>query len=162
MTPKRSRAHARPGPISVGAIQHGNQITLILARSHREVVGVEQFALTEGLPTHPYHHEGAWALGRYVNSPWARPVTLAEALQLIDEVTQAALAGAQRAIAACLERAPSTVSQSATVRPGQTGLKIGCATSRFRRKRTASSTAARSPPPPNTLASPWWSSIPRP
>lgn len=36
-----------------------------------------------GMPTHPYHHEGAWAVGRYRTSPWARDITLEEAVSLI-------------------------------------------------------------------------------
>jgi hypothetical protein len=40
----------------------------------------------KGLPTHPYHHEGQWAMGRYLNSSWARPITLPEALALVERV----------------------------------------------------------------------------
>jgi hypothetical protein len=61
--------------------------------------------LTRGLPTHPYHHEGAWAIGRYVNSPWARPISLTEAVALIQRVHEAAAHGARE----CLEALAAAV-----------------------------------------------------
>lgn len=49
-------------------------------------------ALSEpGLPSHPHHHEGSWAIGRYLDSPWARAITLPEAIALVERVQQSAL-----------------------------------------------------------------------
>lgn len=54
--------------------------------------------LTEGLPTHPYHHEGSWSVGRYLNSSWAQPISRPAALELIERVHAAALTGAQQGL----------------------------------------------------------------
>jgi hypothetical protein len=51
-----------------------------------------------GLPTHPHHHEGSWAVGRYRNSPWARPISLAEAVALVERVRAAAASGARASL----------------------------------------------------------------
>lgn len=103
-TPKRSRASRHPLALSLGAVVTGNRALIVTARSIQEAVHVDHFDLTHGLPTHPYHHEGAWALGRYLNSPWARPTSLAQALELIDTVTAAALAGARRGLGEIVAR----------------------------------------------------------
>lgn len=63
--------------------------------------------LTHGLPTHPHHHEGSWAVGRYLDSAWARPTTLPEALALVGRVREAAAVGAREA----LEALATTVSE---------------------------------------------------
>ncbi len=55
-------------------------------------------ALTTGLPTHPYHHEGPGAVGRSVDSPGATPTPLADADALVARVHEAALAGAGAAL----------------------------------------------------------------
>ena len=54
-----------------------------------------RIGLTSGLPTHPYHHEGAWTVGRCLNSPWARPVSLPDAVALIERVHESAARGAR-------------------------------------------------------------------
>jgi hypothetical protein len=63
-----------------------------------ELLDRRRVDLTHDLPTHPYHHEGSWAVGRYVNSPWARPVSLADALALVERVREAALRGARESL----------------------------------------------------------------
>lgn len=50
-----------------------------------------------GMPTHPHHHEGSWAVGRYLNTPGARPVSLAEAVALVGRVRASAAEGASAA-----------------------------------------------------------------
>src|SRR2546428_4129791 len=42
------------------------------------------FRSTDGLPTHPHHHEGSWAVGRYLKSPWARAISLTDAVALVE------------------------------------------------------------------------------
>jgi hypothetical protein len=54
--------------------------------------------LTRDLPTHPYHHEGSWAVGRYLNSPWARPISLIDAVALVERVHAAAALGARQSL----------------------------------------------------------------
>jgi len=56
--------------------------------------------LTDGLPTHPHHHEGSWAVGRYLNSPWARAISLADAVALVKRVRESAARGANESLEA--------------------------------------------------------------
>jgi hypothetical protein len=53
-----------------------------------------------GLPTHPHHHQGSWAVGRYLNSPWARAISLADAVALVEQVRASAARGAREALEA--------------------------------------------------------------
>jgi hypothetical protein len=89
-----------PGAI-VGVAEHGNSAVLVTVTRRAELLDRRRIDLTEpGTPTHPYHHEGAWAVGRYLDSPWARPVSLAEAVALVERVTQAAAVGARQGLEA--------------------------------------------------------------
>ncbi len=65
-----------------------------------ELLDRRRIDLTSGLPTHPYHHEGSWAVGRYLNSPWARAIPLADAIDLVERVCQAAACGAHEGLEA--------------------------------------------------------------
>ncbi|HVJ19531.1 MAG TPA: hypothetical protein VM686_29125 [Polyangiaceae bacterium] len=57
--------------------------------------------LTErGLPTHPHHHEGSWAVGRYLNTPGARAISLADAVALVERVRASAARGARESLEA--------------------------------------------------------------
>jgi hypothetical protein len=69
--------------------------------------------LTHGLPTHPHHHEGSWAVGRYVNSPWARAITLPEAVALVGRVREAAARGAQDGLEALAASVPMRIASIA-------------------------------------------------
>lgn len=53
-----------------------------------------------GLPALPHHHEGSWAVGRYRNSPWARAISLADAVALVDRVRESAARGAREGLEA--------------------------------------------------------------
>jgi len=83
----------------VGVVEHGNSAVLVTLASGGELLDRRRVDLTQGLPTHPYHHEGSWAVGRYLNSPWARPISLPDAVQLVERVRAAAAVGARE----CLE-----------------------------------------------------------
>jgi hypothetical protein len=64
-----------------------------------ELLDRRRIDLTDrGLPTHPHHHEGSWAVGRYRNSPWAREISLADAVTLVERVREAAARGAREAL----------------------------------------------------------------
>lgn len=79
----------------VGVAEHGNSAELVtLAGVDGTLLDRRRIDLTRDLPTHPYHHEGAWALGRYRDSAWSRDVTLPEAIALVEQVQAAAAAGA--------------------------------------------------------------------
>ena len=82
---------------AVGVAENGNSAVLVTI-ARRELLDRRKVALTQGLPTHPYHHEGSWAVGRYVNSPWARPTSLPQALALVERVRDAAARGASKSL----------------------------------------------------------------
>jgi hypothetical protein len=80
---------------SVGVAEHGNSAVLVTVASGGELLDRRRIDLTHGLPTHPHHHEGSWAVGRYRNSPWAREVSLTDAVALVERVREAAAHGAR-------------------------------------------------------------------
>lgn len=86
----------RESGATVGATENGNVAVLVTLGSVHVALDRREVALTSGLSTHPYHHEGAWAIGRYLDSPWARRVSLPDALTLIERVHEAALVGARQ------------------------------------------------------------------
>ena len=88
-------AKARVDHAAVGVAEHGNSAVLVTVGPGGELLGRRRVDLTSGLPTHPYHHEGSWAVGRYVNSPWARPISLQDAVALVERVREAAARGAR-------------------------------------------------------------------
>src|SRR5690348_6192625 len=75
-----------------------------------ELLDRRRVDLTHGLPTHPYHHEGSWAVGRYVNSSWARPISLPDAIALVERVRQAAARGAHDCLEALAKAIPARIS----------------------------------------------------
>jgi hypothetical protein len=88
----------KPRTATVGVAEHGNSALLVTVAPDGELLDRRRIDLTSGLPTHPYHHEGAWAVGRYLNSPWARPISLAEAVALVARVNDSAMQGARRSL----------------------------------------------------------------
>ena len=85
----------------VGAVEHGNSAVLVTVVRGGELVDRRTVDLTEpGLPTHPHHHEGSWAVGRYLDSPWARAISLADVLVLVERVRASAARGARESLAA--------------------------------------------------------------
>jgi hypothetical protein len=85
-------------PAAVGVAEHGNSAILVTVGPRGELLDRRRVDLTSGLPTHPYHHEGSWAVGRYIDSPWARKISLADAVALIERVREAAALGAREAL----------------------------------------------------------------
>lgn len=75
---------------AVGVAEHGNSAVLVTVASGGELLDRRRVDLTSGLPTHPYHHEGSWAVGRYLKSPWARAISLPDAVALVERVREAA------------------------------------------------------------------------
>jgi len=78
----------------VGVAEHGNSAELVTLAVSGDFLDRRRIDLTRDLPTHPYHHEGSWAVGRYVNSSWARPTSLPDAIALVERVREAAARGA--------------------------------------------------------------------
>ena len=79
---------------SVGVAEHGNSAVLVTVAPDGALLDRRRIDLTRDLPTHPYHHEGSWAVGRYIDSPWARAISLADAVALVELVHVAAAQGA--------------------------------------------------------------------
>jgi hypothetical protein len=94
-----ARARSKQGP-AVGVAEHGNSAVLVTVAPGGALLDRRRVDLTRGLPTHPYHHEGSWAVGRYVNSPWARPISLVDAVALVERVRESAARGAREALEA--------------------------------------------------------------
>ena len=84
---------------TVGVCEHGNSAVLV-TMAGSELVDRRTVDLTRGLPTHPHHHEGSWAVGRYRDSPWAREISLADAVALVERVRAAANQGARDSLEA--------------------------------------------------------------
>lgn len=83
----------------VGVSEHGNSAILVTVSSDLQLLDRRRVTLTQKpLPTHPYHHQGSWAVGRYKHSPWAQEITLEEAISLVKKVEIAAALGAQNAL----------------------------------------------------------------
>ena len=81
---------------AVGVAEHGNSAVLVTVASDGELLDRRRIDLTDSdLPTHPHHHEGSWAVGRYRNSPWAREISLDEAIELVERVRASAGRGAR-------------------------------------------------------------------
>jgi hypothetical protein len=93
----------------VGVAEHGNSAVLVTIARNGELLDRRRIDLTRGLPTHPYHHEGSWAVGRYVDSPWARPISLADAIALVTRVREAAAHGAREGLQALAADVPVQV-----------------------------------------------------
>ena len=95
--------------VTVGVAEHGNSAVLVTLGPGGLLLDRRSVDLTRGLPTHPDHHEGAWAVGRYLDSPWARPIALADALALIERVHAAAAVGAREALDALAVAIPAPI-----------------------------------------------------
>ncbi len=94
---------------AVGVAEKGNSAVLVTVAPDGELLDRRRVDLTRDLPTHPYHHEGSWAVGRYVNSPWARPTSLADAVALVETVQAAAAVGARESLGALAAAVPAPI-----------------------------------------------------
>jgi hypothetical protein len=73
-----------------------------------ELLDRRSIALVDrGLPSHPHHHQGSWAVGRYLSSPWARPISLPEALALVERVRESAARNARLCLEALAAAVPT-------------------------------------------------------
>jgi hypothetical protein len=99
---------------TVGVAEHGNSAVLVTVAPGGEFLDRRSIALTApDLPTHPHHHEGSWAIGRYRNSPWARETTLADALALVERVRESAARGAREGLQALAAAVPMPIASIA-------------------------------------------------
>jgi hypothetical protein len=101
------------GTATVGVTEHGNSAVLVTVDSDGTLVDRRRIDLTRGLPTHPHHHEGSWAVGRYRDSPWAREITLGDAIKLVGRVREAAARGAREGLEALAADVPIPIARMA-------------------------------------------------
>src|SRR6266404_6120607 len=98
---RKDVARARTQQAAVGVAEHGNSAVLVTVAPGGELLDRRRIDLTErGLPTHPHHHEGSWAVGRYLNIPGARVLSLADAVALVERVRESAARGARESLEA--------------------------------------------------------------
>jgi hypothetical protein len=84
---------------TVGVAEHSNSAVLVTVAPGGDILDRRRIDLTErGLPTHPHHHEGSWAVGRYLNVPGAQALSLAEAVSLVERVRASAARGARESL----------------------------------------------------------------
>jgi hypothetical protein len=98
---------------AVGVVEHGNSAVLVSVAPDGVLLDRRRIDLTQGLPTHPYHHEGSWAVGRYINSPWAREISLIDAVALVERVHAAAEIGARESLEALAAALPMPITRIA-------------------------------------------------
>ena len=92
---------------AVGVAEHGNSAVLVTVAPGGELLDRRRIDLTDrDLPTHPYHHEGSWAVGRYLNIPGARALSLADAVALVERVRACAARGARKSLEALAAAVP--------------------------------------------------------
>jgi hypothetical protein len=99
----------RPGAI-VGVAEHGSSAVLVTVALDGELLDRRRIELIEpGLPAYPHHHEGSWAVGRYLTTPGARPLPLADAVALVERVRAAAGRGARAGLEALAKEVPAPI-----------------------------------------------------
>ena len=122
---------------TIGVAEHVNSAVLVTLSSG-ELLDRRTIDLTDrGLPTHPHHHEGSWAVGRYLKTPGARVISLADAVAIVERVRASAVRGAREGLEALAAVVPMPITAIA-IRECQ----------QFRRRpRSGSRTIARKPLP---------------
>jgi hypothetical protein len=98
MTRSQSTIRVRRTAI-VGVAEQSNAAVLVTLVPGGEVLDRRRIGLTNrDLPTHPHHHEGSWAVGRYLRTPGARPISIADAVALVERVRAAAVNGVREGL----------------------------------------------------------------
>ncbi len=99
---------------TVGVAEHGSSAVLVTVGPGGELLDRRRIELIEpGLSTHPHHHEGSWAVGRYLSTPGARVISLADAVALVERVRASAARGARDGLAALAAEVPVPVASIA-------------------------------------------------
>jgi hypothetical protein len=103
---------------AVGVAENSNAAVLVTVAPGGEFLDRRSIELTDrDLPTHPHHHEGSWAVGRYLKTG-ARPlsgfnITLTDAVALVERVRAAAARGAQEHLETLAAAAPVPIASIA-------------------------------------------------
>jgi hypothetical protein len=91
----------RAATATVGVAEDSRSAVLVTVASGGELLDRRRIDLTDrDLPTHPHHHEGSWAVGRYLNTPGARVLPLADVVALVERVRASAARGAHEGLEA--------------------------------------------------------------
>ena len=99
---------------TVGVAEHVNAAVLITVGPGGALLDRRRIELTSrDMPTHPHHHEGSWAMGRYLGTPGAKRMSLAEAVALVDRVRASAERGARDGFEALAAALPMPVASVA-------------------------------------------------
>jgi hypothetical protein len=99
---------------TVGVAEQSNTAVLVTVGPGGELLDRRLVNLTDrGLPTHPHHHEGSWAVGRYLNTPGARALSLADAVALVERVRASAARGARESLEALAVAVPVPITSIA-------------------------------------------------
>jgi hypothetical protein len=99
---------------TVGVAEHVNAAVLMTLAADGELLDRRRIELTDqSFPTHPHHHEGSWAVGRYLNTPGARALSLGEAVALVERVRDAAASGARDGLEALAAAVPVAITSIA-------------------------------------------------
>jgi hypothetical protein len=93
----------------VGVAEHANSAVLVTLGPGGELLDRRSIELTAGLPTHPHHRQGSWAVGRYLKTPGARALPLAEAVALVERVRASAERGARESLEALAAAVPEPI-----------------------------------------------------
>ena len=92
---------------TVGVVEHASSAVLVTVAPGAELIDRRRIDLTDrGLPTHPHHHQGSWAVGRYLNTPGARRLSLSDAVALVERVRASAGRGARAGLEALAAAVP--------------------------------------------------------
>ena len=96
---------------TVGVAEYGNSAILVTVTPEGELLDRRSIDLTDAsFPTHPHHHEGSWAVGRYLNTPGARRLSMADAVALVERVREATAQGARAGLAELAAALPVPIS----------------------------------------------------
>jgi len=99
---------------AVGVAEHGSSAVLVTVAPGGELLDRRRIELIDrGLPTHPHHHEGSWAVGRYLNTRGARSLSLADAVALVERVRASAAGRARDGLAAVAAAVPVPIASIA-------------------------------------------------
>jgi len=99
---------------TVGVAEHGSSAVLVTVAAGGDLLDRRRLELVDrGLPSYPHHHEGSWAVGRYLKTPGARVLSLADAVALVDRVRASAARCAHEGLEALAASVPVPISRIA-------------------------------------------------
>lgn len=96
-----------PNTAIVGVTEHASAAECVTITTGGELLDRRRLPLIdEGLPEYPYHHERAWAMGRYLKTPGVRRLTMAEVVALVRRVEASSARKASEGLAALAASLP--------------------------------------------------------